>query len=171
MVYVNTGNVDKLSVPFGVIIGPCTVLSNLLKVIVDVAKIIFYGLLSINYSPTNAYNDFKRADLAWEQTVSAKYKPQVSADGAIQAYFDFFADPQHGETIWSKAGTDVFSNWSTACKAMSSQDKRQIVFEQAKQDSIQHLTFIGVGIIRSLPLVGGAARWIYNSSKLDHKNN
>ena len=36
-----------------------------------------------------------------------------------------------------------------------------LAFEQAKMDSIQHLTFIGIGLIRSIPLLGGAARCLY----------
>jgi hypothetical protein len=165
MFYVKTENVDKLSVPFGVVIGPCTVLSNSVKLIGDVARIAFYGLSSINYLPSTAYADFKNADLAWEKNVSPKHKPQVSSDGYIQMTFDSFTDREYNATINQARGTPTFFNWSIAYRALSSQDRRQIAFEQAKQDFIQHLTFIGIGIIRSIPLVGGVARWAYNAKQ------
>ncbi len=170
MFFVKTENVDKLCVPFGVIIGPATILSNIIKLVGDVVKISFNGLLNINYTPSQAYTNFKQADLAWEQCVSLKHKPQVSNDGYIQTTFDSFTDPEYDTTIASAAKTRIFSDWSTTYKALSSQDKRQIAFEQAKQDSIQHLTFIGVGIIRTIPLAGGVARWIYNAKKQVNSN-
>lgn len=165
MFYVKTENVDKLCVPFGIIIGPCTVLSNIVKLIGDVASLGFNGLLSINYAPTLAYRNFKAADLAWEQNVSSEHKPQFSSDGNIKITMDSFTDPEYITTISTALGSQDCKNIASAYKALSSQDKVQLVFDQAKKDSLQHLTFIGVGIIRSIPLVGGAARWIYNATK------
>ena len=47
MFYIKTESVDKLRVPFGIIIGLCTVLSNIVKLIGDAASLGFKGLLSI----------------------------------------------------------------------------------------------------------------------------
>lgn len=166
MLYIKTENVDKLSVPFGIIIGPCTVLSNIVKLVRDVAKLTFNGLLSIHYKSSQAYTNFKLADLAWKKNVSSQYKPKVSSDGYIQVNIHSFADPEYIKTIKNAAGTPIFFNWSTTYQALSEQDKRQFAFEQAKQDSIQHLTFIAIGLIRSIPIIGGIARCVYNAKAI-----
>ena len=175
MFYFKTESVDKFCVPFGVIIGPCTVFSNVIKLIGDIAKIAFNGLLTLNYKPSQAYTNFKIADLVWEQTVSPKHKPKINNTGYLEINSDSFTDPEYSKTITGalekSALADgsttycVLLNWSTTYCALSSKDKRQLAFDQAKQDSIQHLTFIGVGIIRSIPLVGGIGRWVYNVAK------
>lgn len=160
MPYISTETVDKLSIPFGIVIGPCTVLSNIIKLIRDIARIVFNGS---HYSPSDAYKKFKAADLAWEQQVSPKYKPQVSDGGYIEMSTAY--DPEYNKIVNNARGTPVFFNWSSSYRALSSQDKKQLNFEQAKPDARQHLTFIGIGMIRSIPLVGGVARCLYNTTK------
>ena len=61
--FIKTEAVDKLCVPFGLIIGPCTIISNLIKIVANVAKLIFYGLLTINYKSSEEFKKFKEADL------------------------------------------------------------------------------------------------------------
>lgn len=165
MFYIKTENVDKLCVPFGVLIGPCTVLSNIVKLIGDIAIIVFNGLLTINYAPSQAYTKFKAADLAWEKNISSKYKPYPLKDGSVTITFDSLTDPEYSSTIFDNIGTSHFGRLIQTYRALSSQDRRQIGFERAKQDFVQHFTFVGIGVIRSIPLVGGTVRWIYNIKK------
>ena len=165
MVNLRTENVDKLCVPFGLIIGPCTVLSNVGKLIGDISKMAFNGLLNYRYSPSDAYNNYKAAELAWKQKISARHKPQFTNSGNIVIIINVFSDPEYIRIIESARGTQPFFNYATAYGALSVQDKRKVAFEQSQQDSLQHLTFIAIGIIRTIPVVGGAARWIYNARK------
>lgn len=163
MLHINTENVDKLSILLGVVIGPCTVLSNVVKVIGDVAKIVFYGLLGLNYTPSEAYTKFKTEDLAWEQNVSSKFKPETDKNGKLLIRTgDIFADREIPFTICKAAETN---RWVAAYGVLSFQDKRRVEFDQAKKDFVQHLTFIGIGIIRSIPLVGGIGRSAYHAKK------
>ena len=62
-------------------------------------------------------------------------------------------------------GTSHFINFLKTYKALSAQDRRRISFEWTQKDLIQHWTFIGIGIIRSIPVIGGSARWAYQAAK------
>jgi hypothetical protein len=59
--------------------------------------------------------------------------------------------------------------WIEAYNKLSNADKTQIDFEnhmkgrigETKDACLNHLTFIGIGVIRTIPLVGGLARYFY----------
>lgn len=162
--FIKTEAVDKLCVPFGLIIGPCTIISNLIKIVADVAKLIFYGLLTINYKSSEEFKKFKEADLDWETHISSECKPHANEHGNLTIFYGTFTNPEELALV-NAMGTSHFINFLKTYKALSAQDRRRISFEWTQKDLIQHWTFIGIGIIRSIPVIGGSARWAYQAAK------
>ncbi len=163
--YISTENVDALCVPFGIIIGPGTILLNTALSIADVAKINFNRSLNRNYKPSDAYRRFKDADLAWEKNISAKYKPHMTSEGSIRMTSSIWNDPEAFDTVLNNAHTIFFRNYAQRYNKLSAADKREIELEQSRQDFDYHTNLIGIGFIRSIPIIGGLARLVYNITK------
>lgn len=163
MVYIMpTKYVDALSVPFGQIIGPTTAVSNIIKCIVDVAQIAVKSFLNRNYTPSSKYTAFKRAEAAWEKNVSAKYKPQIDRKGGLRVTRVRFQDPQQFQIINTQMGKPVLTNYTKAYNNLSASDRRQVQIDSAKKNLWEHFTFIGVGVVRSVPVFGGLSRCAWN---------
>ncbi len=173
-----TANVDKLCIPFGFIIGPCTAVSNIIKVIGDIAYLSFNGLKTKDYEPSPLYLEFKKTECAWEKEVSSKHRPIIS-NGKVTLVHTSTNDPDYNcaileyvTTIGKKdikivpASNEVIHSYLTAYPGLSESDKNQISFDHAKKDFFEHLTFIGIGIIRTIPVIGGIGRCLFNAKHL-----
>lgn len=121
-----TEAVDRLSIPFGLVIGPATVASNTIKLVSDVAQMLFFGLISINVNS-------EEADRLRSYLKDAKEDHYSSA--TIKGHVD------HRLTLRLDQNTRYFHNYYSA-----------------KYTVAQHVKFIGIGIIRTVPLLGGLYR-------------
>lgn len=164
--YLSTETVNKMSVPFGSVIGPYTIVSNLAKLVHDIAKIVYNSFQNRNYEPSGNFYKFKHADLDWEELVSRKYKPVIDSDGNFDIQVKPFENPERANVIYNALGTLPSLNWSIAYKNLSEADMREIELENLKKDVYQHVTFIGIGVIRSIPILGGAMLCYYDINKV-----
>lgn len=161
--YLNSETVNQLSVPFGVILGPITVAYNLVMLAKDIVKIACYSFLNRNYKPTEEYHLFKHADLVWEAQVSRVYKPRFNSDGTIEQDLGLFSDPL-GVEIVNEALTNplVSFGFTSVYKDLSDDDKREIELENSRRDFFHHVSSIAIGVIRSIPLIGGVVLCHYD---------
>ena len=162
---------DKLSIPFGVIIGPSTVISNLCKAVWDVAKIAFYGLVNNDFLHTDNYHRFKAADLVWEKEISPKHKPQFDEKGIVEINSGMYVDPEYTSTLLKSLETPVFFiEWVDSYNVLNNIEKREVAFDQSLKDLYRHVTFMVIGVIRSIPIIGGIGRCIYNACKVSNNS-
>lgn len=169
MYITSTKTMDKLSIPFGVIIGPTTVILNLCKAVCDVAKIAFYVSVNNNFLQTDNYCRFMAADLTWEKEVSSRYKPFIDVNDGNEVA-SMFKDPLYTKTVMNVLGTPVFVEWMHSYKALNSCEKREVAFDQSLKDLYRHFTFMVIGVIRSIPVIGGVGRCIYTACKVSNKS-
>lgn len=148
MINLSTLNADQWSIPFGVVIGPCTVLSNAVKLINDAASIVFQSMAIYNTSPSKHYLQLQQANLRWEAEISKTSKPTYNQNGVSWS-------PANLKQPVIKKGISLLGEIHGYYCLVSPDDKKRMLIDQLKQNAIHHLTFIGIGIIRSIPLMGG----------------
>jgi hypothetical protein len=170
--YLSTETVNKLCIPFGFIIGPCTVISHITKFVHDIAKIGYISFMNRNYEPTENYYQFKFADLQWECQISHKYKPKaLDSNGVITIPIGPFEDPEATNIFTNALGSDASVHWALAYKKLSEEDKLEIELENAKNDLYKQIAFIAQGIIRSIFIVGPVILCYYDISKIQYDVN
>lgn len=164
MFNIQTQTIDKIStLPIlGTVIGCSTILLNTVKLTADVAKIFWYNLRDRGYEESKALKKFEKIDAKWEQLTHPRYKPQLdSKSEPVSLSFSIFQDPKKVSIIKNVNQTEK-ANWEIEYNQLSAADKRQVALKAAKKDAIQHLSFIGRGLIRAIPLLGGSLLWAYN---------
>ena len=172
----STKDVNKLSLGLGVIIGPGTVVSNVIKLVYDVTKIVFYGLRNINYIKSYNYDFFKKAEKVWKEEYSATYRPvlqetRIENKSTFEATIsnDYFHDldryklnlhvAERHSGRFAKDYVETYTN-------LSNSDRRKVALDHALEDAVQHISYIGIGLIRTVPVLGAASILIYkNRSK------
>lgn len=127
---------DKLSIPFGVIIGPCTIVSNIVKFILDIRK------TSSLMHPLLSDHDFSQ--IYPGETFQSKIDILTSKILVLTDNDEFY---------------ESFDSLNES-KKKSLLDKAE-KYQESKIDFDCHLAHIGIGIIRSLPIVGGIVRCLY----------
>ncbi len=158
--FLHTQTIDAISIfpgP-GLLMGHLTILSNGVKLIVDLAKIAFNGIASRHYQESAKYKSFKAIDLNWEKTVHPTFKP------LLEPSIVSFRDPAHIELLLNTKSNKK-NAWVQAFRHLSIADKRMVQYEQSKTNALRHLAFMGRGCIRTVPFVGGIALTIINQLK------
>ncbi len=165
---ITTQAVDNWCIPFGVVIGPCTVMSNGCKLVWDVVKLSFHALLLVNYTPTQPYYNFRGHYELYSCVYSIRYAPPLWGDiNTITTKFG--SRKEENQEIFRPIGTPTFEAYRKAHRALSFRDRIYFAFEQEKKDAAEHITFIGIGAIRTIPLFGGIARSIWNKKRKNFK--
>lgn len=167
-------DVHKHSYWLGLMIGPCTVMTNSVKLIGDLAKIIFYGSLSINYFKSEEYEGFKLSEDRYKERCSSKFRPvlikkETNYEESLRNddYYDF--DHFKFALHYKSRHSPLSNNRADDYNMLSKTDKRKVAFDHALEDAKRHIGFIALGIIRTIPIVGAAMIWrIVKDSKIEN---
>ncbi len=156
---ISTKTVDNWCIPLGIVIGPCTIASNGCKLVWDAVKLVFSPLFLINYVPTSAYLNYKEKYETYKNTFCVRYEPFLWNGRTITTTLE---SRNKNKSILDQIGKPVFREYQQAVIALRFQDRIYVEYMKAKKDAVEHITFVGIGAIRTIPLFGGIARSIWN---------
>lgn len=168
---------NKLSIPFGLIIGPCTIVSNLYKAIKDVASIIFTNIKDHGYKPSQAYLTVEKLEptmIAFSKGDSIPSENGIICGDPSNLFFRgnlvFIrkddAQPSEKEKERLQQLQRDYKTYKDSLNDVTDADMQHAenVVQVKRSESLlrYHVKLIGIGIIRTIPFVGGAALTLYD---------
>ncbi len=152
-----TSTVNKLSIPFGIFIGPATFVSNLIKVIRDIVKLAHTIFLIWKHKPTaeiidrlEEYESLRKSVEKTQQERTANPRPITDTEDLQD--LDWHLRQVSDKKIYDDS--KIYEEY---------QELREKIWTV---DLPKHLSYIGISVIRSVPLVGGISLTIYDAVKI-----